>query len=67
MNKRIKKKFWKHESVLRSALRLKYSGRITKPRYKQLEIAVIRKAVFLSKKFAANVKTIRRDFVNEEG
>jgi hypothetical protein len=67
MNKRIQKKLWKHESILPSALRLKYSGRITKPRYKQLEIAVIRKAVFLSKKFAANAKTIRRDFVNEEG
>ena len=67
MNKRIQKKHRKYKwSVLQSALRLKYSGRITKPRYKQLEIAVIRKAVFLSKKFAANAKTIRRDFVNEE-
>ena len=67
MNKRIKKKRWKYNSLLPKALRLKYSGRINKPRYKQLEIAVIRKAVFLSKKFAANAKTIRRDFVNEEG
>ena len=67
MNKRIKKKLWKYKSILPSALRLKYSGRINKPRYKQLEIAVIRKAEFLSKKFAANAKTIRRDFVNEEG
>lgn len=68
MNKRIKKKHRKYKrNVLQSALWLKYSDRITKPRYKQLEIAVIRKAVFLSKKFAANVKTIRRDFVNEEG
>ena len=67
MNKRIKKKHRKYKSILRRALMLKYSGRINKPRYKQLEIAVIKKAVFLSKKFAANAKTIRRDFVNEEG
>lgn len=64
MNKRIKKKRWKYNSILPKALRLKYSGRITKPRYKQLEIAVIRKSEFLAKKFAASAKTIRRDFVN---
>lgn len=57
MNKRIKKKLRKYKkSILRSALMLKYSGRITKPRYKQLEIAVIRKSKFLAKKFAANAK-----------
>jgi len=71
MNKRIKKKLRKHIrprfDIVPRALRLEYSGRINKPRYKQLEIAVIRKAVFLSKKFAANAKTIRRDFVDEEG
>ena len=64
MNKRIKKKLWKYNSILPKALRLKYSGRITKPRYKQLEIAVIRKSEFLAKKFAANAKTIRQDFVS---
>lgn len=71
MNKRIKKKRRKHNrpwfGIVPKALRLEYSGRITKPRYKQLEIAVIRKSEFLGKKFAANAKTIRRDFVNEEG
>lgn len=59
-----RKKRWKHNSILPKALILKYSGRITKPRYKQLKIAVIRKSEFLAKKFAANAKTIRQDFVN---
>lgn len=70
MNKRQKKKLRKHSTpkydIIPRAIRLKYSGRIIKPRYKQLEIAVIRKAEFLANKFANNARMIRQDFVNEE-
>lgn len=59
MNKRIRKKHTiisGRYTILPMALRLKYQYDITKPRYKQLEIAVIRKAKFLSNKFAKRSK-----------
>lgn len=55
MNKRIKKKrtlISGRYTILPMAVRLKYQYAATKPRYKQIEIAVLRKAKFLSNKFA---------------
>ena len=55
MNKRIKKKrtlISGRYTILPMAVRLKYQYSITKPRYKQIEIAVIRKSKFLSNRFA---------------
>lgn len=54
-NKRIRKKHYTTSpryAIVPKVLRLKYQYSITKPRYKQLEIAVIRKAKFLSDRFA---------------
>lgn len=55
MNKRIKKKHFTTSpryAIVPKVRRLKYQYAIAKPRYKQLEIAVIRKAKFLGNKFA---------------
>ena len=64
MNKRIKKKHFTTSpryAIVPKVLRLKYQYSITKPRYKQLEIAVIRKAKFLGDRFAKRSRQYEED------
>jgi hypothetical protein len=64
MNKRIKKKHFTTSpryAIVPKVLRLKYQYSITKPRYKQLEIAVIRKAKFLGDRFIKRSRYYEED------